>query len=99
MTAPLYFIEASFRSGRAFIETDRDQNSRDHVISLIRSGEVKPIKVLEVCEDEGTCRDVTDEIVSIARDLDADDFTTRSKARMSARWDHARDLRKNYVEA
>ena len=55
MTHPLYLIEADFgRIGRAFIETDRDSNSRAHAIELIRSGEVNPIKVLEVCEDEGT---------------------------------------------
>ncbi|MDB5397400.1 MAG: hypothetical protein JWM91_4906, partial [Rhodospirillales bacterium] len=40
MTNPVYLIEADFgRHGRAFIETDRDSNSRAHVIGLIRSGE------------------------------------------------------------
>jgi hypothetical protein len=64
MTKPLYLIEASFgRLGRAFIETDRDENSRQHVISLIATGEANPVKVLEVCEDEGWVRDVTDDIL------------------------------------
>lgn len=64
---PLYLIEASFgRLGRAFIETDRDTNSRAYVIGLISSGEVKPVKVLEIIEDEGTCRDVTEELTAEA---------------------------------
>jgi hypothetical protein len=90
----IYLIEANFgRHGRAFIETDRDQNSRASVIELIRSGEVDPVKVLEVNEDEGTCRDVTADIlnevavslVPIFRDVDP----------LAAKFDHARDLRKH----
>lgn len=64
----LYFIETqSSRLGRWFIECDRDSNSRAQVIGLIRSGEVDPVKVLEVIEDEGTCRDVTDEFKHCAK--------------------------------
>jgi hypothetical protein len=66
----LYLIETQHeRLGRWFIETDRDNNSRSYAISLIKSGEVKPIKVLEVCEDEGTCRDVTQELCDEAEAL------------------------------
>lgn len=99
MTNPLYLVEASFGSiGRAFIETDRDKNSRKHVVELISSGEVDPVKVLEVCEDEGTCRDVTADIlaevdaINYAHALDSSiDFVSR--AMFGA--DHLRDLRKH----
>jgi hypothetical protein len=61
--SPLYFVETQHSSlGRWFIECDRDKNSRAQIIGLIRSGEVDPVKVLEVIEDEGTCRDVTEEL-------------------------------------
>jgi hypothetical protein len=62
----LYFVETTFNNvrGRAFIECDRDTNSRAHIIGLIRTGEVNPVKILEVIEDEGTCRDVTADILA-----------------------------------
>lgn len=66
MTNPLYFIEAAFKRGAGFIETDRDTNSRDYVIGLIRSGEVSPIKVLLIDEEMGTVEDVTAEILEAA---------------------------------
>lgn len=68
MAKPLYFIETTSPRirGAWFIECDRDQNSRAHVIGLIRSGEVDPVKVLEVDEDAGTCRDVSAEILEAA---------------------------------
>jgi hypothetical protein len=67
---PLYLAECRFgRFGNAFRETDRDRNSRDEIISLIRSGEIDIIKVIEIDEAEGRCRDVTDEIVTEADDL------------------------------
>ena len=92
MTHPLYLIEADFgRIGRAFIETDRDRNSRTHAISLIRSGEVKPIKVLEVCEDEGTVRDVTADILEEA-DFRAEVEPVDLRA---IAFDHAHDTRKH----
>ena len=61
---PLYFVETlgttrSTYGHRWFVELDRDRNSRDFVIGLIASGEVEAVKVLEVDEVEGTCRDVT----------------------------------------
>lgn len=96
---PLYLIEADFgRIGRAFIETDRDQNSRKHVVGLIRTGEVKPLKVLEIIEDEGTVRDVTADILA---EVDALNYTHAlattpdfvNQALFAV--DHARDLRKH----
>jgi hypothetical protein len=61
---PLYLAECRYgRFGNAFRETDRDRNSRDEIISLIRSGEIDIIKVIEIDEVEGRCRDVTDELV------------------------------------
>jgi hypothetical protein len=74
MPNPLYLVECSYgRLGNAFRETDRDTNNRKEVEALIRSGEIKAIKVLEIDEDAGTCRNVTDEFpikeVEEARDL------------------------------
>lgn len=101
MAHPLYLIEADLgRIGRVFIETDRDSNSRARAIYLIRSGEVKPIKVLEVCEDEGTVRDVTDELVSEAqqeRDPATWEEIGNKLAALQAESDHRRDLRKHEV--
>jgi hypothetical protein len=61
--APLYFAECQFgRHGNAFRETDRDANSRSAIIDLMRTGEIEAIKVIEVDEVAGTCRDVTLEL-------------------------------------
>ena len=65
--APLYLAEVHLgRLGRVFLETDRDSNSRAHIVSLIRTGEHDVVKVIEIDEVEGSCRDVTDDIVSEA---------------------------------
>ncbi len=68
--APLYLAECRYgRHGNAFRETDRDRNSRAEIISLIRSGEIDVIKVIEIDEVEGRCRDVTEEIAMEAVNL------------------------------
>jgi hypothetical protein len=87
----LYFIETkSARLGRWFIECDRDSNSRDSAIKMIRSGEVDPVKVLEIDEGAGTCRDVTEEFLHCAKWGDHVEQTP-----IAAALDHARDLRKH----
>jgi len=96
----LYFVETVSPRVRGawFTELDRDTNSRAHVIGLIRTGEITPIKVLEVNEDEGRVRDVTAEICGEAMEpaLNSDDWYDRSKARMQLnKWDHARDMHKH----
>jgi hypothetical protein len=70
-TPALYFVEADFgRHGRAFVETDRDKNSRKQVIADIAQGQIENvIQVLEIVEDEGSCRDVTEDIACDVRDL------------------------------
>jgi hypothetical protein len=69
--SPLYFVEADFgRHGRAFVETDRDKNSRRQVIENIAQGQLENvIQVLEIVEDEGSCRDVTEDIACDVRDF------------------------------
>lgn len=63
----LFFLETRARDGkRYFLELDRDQNSRQAVIEMIASGEVDPVKILEVCEDDGRVFDVTQEVVALA---------------------------------
>mgnify|MGYP001575497631 CR=1 FL=1 len=91
----LYFVETqSSKLGRWFVECDRDSNSREYVLGLIRSGEVDPVKVLEVNEDEGTCRDVTEEFKHCAKwgDHQSPDW-------QAAKFDHARDIAKNWEPA
>lgn len=89
----LYFVEhKGLGAAKYFLEIDRDSNSRQAVIDMIRSGEVDPVKVLEVCEDEGTVRDITGEIVVEARlpEIQAE-FNRVFMA------DHARDYLKHEV--
>jgi hypothetical protein len=96
--APLYLIEASFgRRGRAFIETDRDANSRDKVVELIRSGEVTPVKIICVDEDAGSVCDVTSDIMKLVQAAHAADEIAAVLDRQAATFDHARDLRKHEV--
>lgn len=63
-TAPLYLVEINLgKLGNVFPEIDRLTNSRANIISNIVSGEWdRPLRVLEVCEDEGRCRDVSEDI-------------------------------------
>lgn len=96
----LYFVETIFKNarGRAFIECDRDTNSRAHIIGLIRMGEVNPVKILEVIEDEGTCRDVTADILAECDAINYAHALTSSLdfVQDAIDWqrDHARDQRK-----
>lgn len=74
---PLYFVEVNFGTvGTAFVETDRLANSRQSIINAIRHGEwpgCEVERVLEVNEDEGTCRDVTEDMAREVLDaLDRD---------------------------
>lgn len=57
----LYFVEIDHGT---FVETDRLTNSRKHTVSLIAAGEwhADVTRVLEVNEDEGACRDVTEDM-------------------------------------
>jgi len=97
MTLPLYFIECRYSDGTTgFIEIDRDSNSAGAVRCLIRNDSTV-IKVLEVSEDEGTCRDVTEDIrrealAGVVPDPEPFD-------RQAARFDHQQDLRKNWEPA
>lgn len=65
---PLYFIEVDYgRHGRAFVETDRDSNSRASIIKDILDGQYDRgsiVTILEVFEDEGTVRNVTEDIAN-----------------------------------
>jgi hypothetical protein len=90
---PIYLVEHQGLRARYFVETDRDSNSRAQVIGLIRSGEVNPVKVIEVCEDEGTVRNVTEEFLHCAK---WGDHVTEQTPLATAS-DHARDLRKHEV--
>jgi len=69
---PLYFIEVAGQKirGKWFLECDRDETRAD-VLDTIRLYGRLVLKVLEINEDEGTCRDVTTEMVNEARILEA----------------------------
>jgi hypothetical protein len=66
---PLFFVENDYgRLGREFMALDRDNNSRADIIRQIRSGGIKPVKIIEVtepCEDfpQGRVIDVTAELM------------------------------------
>lgn len=67
MTHPLYFVEVEGQNvrGKWFLEFDRDQ-SRNDVIDIVREHGQRVKKVLEVVEDEGTSRDVTEDFKVLA---------------------------------
>jgi hypothetical protein len=94
----LYFVECDFgRLGRAFVEIDRDRNSRKAIIEDIGAGEYRDVlTVLEANPVTCACRDVTDEImgeVSFAAAMKAiNDVMSDPQA---AKFDHARDQRKH----
>ena len=88
----LYFIETSTPRirGAWFLETDRDTNSREFAMKEVRRGDV--VKVLEVNEDEGTVRDVTEELR--AECGHPEEHRTTLTGEDAAAWqaDRARDL-------
>ncbi len=93
---PLYFVECDFgKIGKAFVEIDRDRNSRREVIENIRSGEWRDVvTVLEVNPVERTSRDVTDDILQEAsQEADPTFNRPNENDRLWAKWDHDRGLR------
>ena len=96
---PLYFVECDFgKLGKTFIETNRDRNSRQDVIDNILSGEYRDvITVLECNPVERTCRDVTEDILTEVAAALVPIFPDVAAERLTAKWDHARDLRKEYL--
>lgn len=63
----LYFVECDYgKLGREFMALDRDYNSRADIVRQIRSGGIHPVKILEIDEDAGSCRDVTEELMAEA---------------------------------
>jgi hypothetical protein len=60
---PLYFVEQQHKNGRAFAELDRDRSSLEQVIQDILGGQyTNVVTVLEVFEDEGTVRNITEDV-------------------------------------
>jgi len=94
---PLYFVECDFgKLGKAFLELDRDKNSRAAVISAIASGEYRDvITVLECNPVEGTCRNVTEDINDEAEHLRDQDARFAPIDRIANTQDHVRDYRKH----
>lgn len=98
MANPLYFLENDFgRLGRAFLEMDRDDNSRADLVRQIRFSALQPRKILEVIEpcDEyprGQCLDVTAEIVAEAAEPREPSWEEIGD-KLAALQDHARKLR------
>jgi len=92
----LFFAECKYgRLGNEFQATDRDDNSREAMIRLIRVGGVDVIKVLEVDETAGTCRDVTAELhAEAAHPREFRSLEEIRQARIDYQRDHRRDLLK-----
>ena len=65
MSHPLYFVEIWLPTLRAktFMEIDRDTNSLSYIQDLIQARQIDPIKILEVCEEDGTVSDITAEVL------------------------------------
>lgn len=97
MPHPLYFAECSYgRLGREFQATDRDKNSRAEIIREIRSGGINPVKILEIDEDAGTCRDVTEELIAEAQQpREPRSHAELRQMLIDLQNDHRRDLRKH----
>lgn len=95
----LYFAECSHgKLGNEFQALDRDHNSRDEIIREIRSGGINPIKILEVDEQAGSVRDVTDELVAEAEaEREPRTHDEIAEALRSALIDRKRDLMKHGV--
>lgn len=98
MPSPLYFIETTSPRirGAWFIETDRDQNSREFALKEVRRGEaVKVLEVIEPCEDfpRGQVLDVTAELEAEAG-IHRDDYRTPFTGQDAIDWqnDRARAL-------
>lgn len=68
----LFFIEVSGQKirGKWFLECDRDE-TRNDVLDTISIYRGHVLKVLEIDEAAGTCRDVTEEMISEANALEA----------------------------
>jgi hypothetical protein len=66
MTHPVYLVEHAGLRARYFIETDRDTNSLKSIVDQIRSGELKPVKIIEMDEDAGTIENITEEVMGLA---------------------------------
>lgn len=91
---PLYLVECDFgQYGRAFQETDRDDNSRVEIVRQIRNGSVNVIKVLEIDEQSGTCTDVTEDILAEAAEAREPPSLQDSFNRLEQLRDHNRKLR------
>lgn len=97
MSSPLYFAECRYgKLGDEFQATDRADNSRDAIIRLIRAGGVDVIKILEIDEDAGTCRDVTAEFhAAAAKGRELPSLEDVRQALIDYQRDHRRDLLKN----
>lgn len=97
MPQPLYFAEVCYgRLGNEFQATDRDKNSRAEIIREIRSGGIVPVKILEIDEDAGTCRDVTEELIAEAQQpREPRSHAELRQMLIDLQNDHRRDLRKH----
>lgn len=97
--APLFMVECSYgRLGREFQATDRDANSRVEIVRQIRSGSIDPVKILEIDEVAGTCRDVTEELLAEAAEArEPRSLEDSAEVLRGMLIDHERDRRKNDV--
>lgn len=66
MSRPVYLVEHQGLTARYFVETDRDDNNLNSIIGMIRSGELKPVKIIEMDEEAGTLENITEEVMEIA---------------------------------
>jgi hypothetical protein len=94
---PLYFAECHYgKLGTEFEALDRDKNSRAEIVRQIRNGGINPVKILEVDEVAGTCRDCTDELMAeAAESREPRSLHASAEALRQILIDHDRDTRKH----
>lgn len=89
MAKPLYLVECSYgRLGNSFRETDRDTNSLAQILELIRSGEIEPVKILEIDEEMNRVEDITAEVM--ANVALSDDYHTPFTGQDAIDWQNDR---------
>lgn len=69
--APLYLVERDF--GKLGLEAHAyREHTRAKIVDLLAFEYLNAVKVLEIREDEGSCSDITEEILAEAEQMRAD---------------------------
>jgi hypothetical protein len=93
----IYVVVSAHKDGALLSERNVCDLDRATTIKDIATGQFGEVdQVLECNPVEGTCRDVTDDILTAVEAFDSEDGLLHPHPQFAA-WDHARDLRKHEV--